>query len=160
MSMQNTKQLKAFTLIELLLVIGIIAVLAVVVFVALDPAKRFADARDARRVTDVETILSAVTQYTIDNKGDVPGNLTTTEKQIGSAISNCGISTGDCSIANDGDCIDLSSALERYLKVIPFDPLDGSTSLTHYSIVRDANGIVTVRACDTEGSPTSISASR
>lgn len=38
---------KGFTLIEILVVIAIIAILATVVFVALDPVTRFADARNA-----------------------------------------------------------------------------------------------------------------
>ena len=42
---------RGFTLIELLVVIAIISILAVVVFVALDPVTRFQDARDSRRPT-------------------------------------------------------------------------------------------------------------
>ena len=55
--MKNTK---GFTLIELLLVIGIIAVLAIVVFVSLDPVKRFSDARDARRVSDLQSMQKLI----------------------------------------------------------------------------------------------------
>jgi type IV pilus assembly protein PilA len=49
-----------FTLVEILLVIGIIAVLAIVVIVALDPAKRFEDVRNARRLSDIQSILMVV----------------------------------------------------------------------------------------------------
>ena len=51
---------RGFTLIELLIVIAIIAILAGVVFVSLDPLQRFLDARDAARWTDVTAVLSAV----------------------------------------------------------------------------------------------------
>lgn len=140
---------QGFTLIEILLVIGIIAVLATVVIVALDPAKRFADARNARRTSDIQSILSAVHQYVIDNKGEFPADLTNTEKQIGTATSGCEVSAGGCSVSGSGDCIDLSS-LEKYLKTTPFDPQNGYSSYTEYSIVKDDNGIVTVRACQAE----------
>lgn len=145
-----------FTLVELLLVVGIIATLAIVVFVALDPAKRFADSRNARRTTDVETILSAVHQYVIDNKGEFPPSVDETEKQIGTGVSGCELFGGLCS-ANLSYCLDLGSMLPRYLKAIPFDPKDGTAEKTQYTIVRDSYGIVTVKACNAEGSIISIS---
>lgn len=141
---------KGFTLIELLLVIGIIAVLAVVVFVALDPAKRFADARDARRISDISSILSAVSQYIVDNKGALPAGLETTEKQLGTSASGCEVYGNHCNV-NVSGCLDLSSDLARYLKILPSDPSTGSEATTHYSIQIDANDIVTVTSCDTEG---------
>lgn len=156
--MTKNKKLEGFTLVELLLVIGIIATLAVVVFVALDPAKRFQDARDAKRTSDVETILSAVHQYIIDNKGAIPADVTSTEKQIGTSSDSCAISTeiGGCSVA--GECVDLSGTLAKYLKDIPLDPTTGiGADHTHYSIMVNENGIVTVRACDAEGGEISVS---
>lgn len=150
---------KGFTLIELLLVIGIIAVLAGVVFVALDPAKRFADARDARRLTDIENILSAVHQYVIDNKGKFPDGLSTSEQQIGIGSSQ------DCQISNrcsvpQGYCLDLSTQLSKYLKTIPSDPANGSDVMTHYSIQLNSENIVTVRSCDLEDQANSGEVSR
>lgn len=141
-----TKQ--GFTLIEILLVIGIIAVLATVVVVALDPAKRFADAKDARRLSDIQSILSAVQQHIVDNKGTLPSGLDSTERQIGTAGSGCSIS-GNCGVTVDS-CIDMSGELSlgHYLKSLPFDPNVTSESTTHYSIQVDSNNIVTVTACD------------
>ena len=155
--MKQTK--KAFTLIEILLVIGMIAVLATVVFVALDPAKRFRDTRDAKRSTDTQSILSAVQTFIIDNQGSLPAGLTTTEKQIGTAATGCAISTGGCAVSGVADCINLTTPLAKYLKTIPIDPSGGTASLTRYSIGMDANGIVTVKACGVEGG-TNISLSR
>ncbi len=155
--MKQTK--KAFTLIEILLVIGMIAVLATVVFVALDPAKRFRDARDAKRSTDAQSILSAVQTFIIDNQGSLPAGLTTTEKQIGTAATGCAISTGGCAVSGVADCINLTTPLAKYLKTIPIDPSGGTASLTRYSIGMDVNGIVTVKACGVEGG-TNISLSR
>ncbi|MDD5083966.1 MAG: type II secretion system protein [Candidatus Moranbacteria bacterium] len=138
-----------FTLIELLLVIGIIAVLAVVVFVALDPAKRFVDARNSRRVSDAQFILTAVRQYVIDNGSTLPTGLDTIEKQLGTGVSGCSLTYGVCS-ANTNYCLDMSSDLAKYLKSLPFDPKEGTSVKTHYTIQVDSNNIITVRACDAE----------
>ena len=90
---------------EILLVIGLLAVLAVVVFVALDPAKRFQDTRNARRTTDIQNILSAVHTYVNDTKGTFPAAITATEKQIGTAVTGCAIATGGCAVAGATDCV-------------------------------------------------------
>lgn len=153
------KSKKGFTLIELLLVIGIIAILAIVVFVALNPAQRFKDARDARRTSDVDTLLSAIHSSIVDNKGTLPTGLSvgTSEVQLGTAVTGCAISTGGCTVTTAA-CLDLSTPLAKYLKTIPIDPT-GTAASTKYSVVVDANGIVTVKACGTEGT-TNLSASR
>lgn len=54
---------RGFTLIELLIVIGILAVLATVVVLVLNPAQLFAQARDSRRVEDLNNVRSAINFY-------------------------------------------------------------------------------------------------
>lgn len=138
---------RGFTLIEILLVIGIIAVLATVVIVSLDPATRFQNARDARRLADIQSILSATQQYIVDNRGSLPNGLDTAEKQIGTANDSCALTNGSCG-ATATYCLDLSTTLAAYLKDIPYDPENGSAARTHYTAVVDSNNIVTIRACD------------
>jgi type IV pilus assembly protein PilA len=137
----NSKN-KGFTLIELLLVIAIIAILAFVVIVALNPIKRLQNARNARRYSDVQSLLTAVHLYAIDNNGSLPTGITTTEVQLGTCASGGALICTTTAAA----CVDLSTPLAKYLKAIPFDPL-ASASATWYSVVKDANNIVTVRAC-------------
>ncbi len=67
------KNQKAFTLIEVLIVIGIIAILAAIVGLAINPARQFAQTNNSTRRTDINGILSAIHQYTIDNQGETPG---------------------------------------------------------------------------------------
>jgi prepilin-type N-terminal cleavage/methylation domain-containing protein len=151
---------KGFTLIELLVVIGILAVLIPIVFVALNPVKRFQDAQDARRVSDVNTILTAVHEYIVDNKGSLPAGLTAgmNETQLGTNGTGCAIASGGCA-ATPTACLDLTTPLNKYLKAIPMDPNGGTATITKYSVVVDSNNLVTVKACGTQGS-TNISSSR
>jgi len=152
-----------FTLIELLVVIAIISALAITVFSALNPVKRLQDSHDARRTSDVDTILTAVHTAIVDAKGALPAGLTTgmAETQLGTGGSGCAIATGGCTVVATA-CVDLATPLAKYLKSMPIDPLGGSTytaSKSGYSIIVDSNNLVTVRACGTEGS-TNISESR
>ena len=159
------KHNKGFTLIELLIVVAIISVLAVTVFVALNPAKRLKDAKDARRSTDIGSILTAIHEYIVDNKGALPTGLTEgmTEKQLGTVTAGCALATGGCSSALATDCVNLTTPLAKYLKTIPFDPdavgVGGTAALTNYNVVVNSDGIVTVKACNAEGG-TNISVSR
>jgi len=157
------KQQKGFTLIELLIVVTIIAALAISVFVALNPSQRLKDAKDARRTADVDTILTAIHTAIVDNKGTLPTGLTTSmaETQLGTGASGCAIATGGCVVVATA-CVDLSTPLVKYLKSIPIDPNGGTTytaAKTGYSVTVDANNIVTIKACGTEGT-TNISVSR
>ncbi len=60
---------KAFTLIELLIVIAIIAVLSIVVILALNPAALLQQSRDSSRLSDLSTLNSAVNTYATDQAG-------------------------------------------------------------------------------------------
>lgn len=54
---------RGFTLIELLVVIAIVGVLAAVVLIAINPAKRLAQARDSGRKSDIGQIATAAQAY-------------------------------------------------------------------------------------------------
>lgn len=163
-----------FTLIELLVVITIIATLAVTVFVALNPLQRLKDSRDARRTSDVDTVLTAVHAYIVDNKGVLPdsmGSLTADQDyQIGTAVAgSCtpALTTGGCTTNAAFKCVDLGADLTSYLKSIPVDPLGGTDNTadeTGYGINISAANIVTIKACRTGAGSTEgtndISASR
>lgn len=145
----------AFTLIELLVVIAIIAVLATVVFVALNPAGRLLDARNARRTNDLQNILTAIHECIIDNDGLLAScGLSTSmaARQLGTAVAGCDNDGVTC--GTNAACLNLSQ-LDPYLASIPVDPLLASTATeTHYSVAVDGNDIVTVTACDAESGMT------
>jgi len=54
---------KGFTLIELVIVIGILAILAAAVVLVLNPAELLAQARDSQRLSDLGSIKSAIALY-------------------------------------------------------------------------------------------------
>jgi len=70
----STKE-KAFTLIELLIVIAIIAILAAVVIASTSSAR--IKARDSRRVADLDAVQNALTMYESDHPGSYPASIDT-----------------------------------------------------------------------------------
>lgn len=103
------KNLRAFTLVELLVVIGVLAILLAITLVAINPTRQFAKANDSKRRSDVNAILNAVNQYTVRNRGTLPGTINTTA----TAISNTG--TNLCPHLVPG-----------YIAAIPSDPQTGT----------------------------------
>jgi len=137
-SLSNAR--RGFTLIELLLVVGIIAILASIVIVAINPTKQLGDTRNAQRKADVNTILSAVYQYSIDNNGNLPSGITTTARNI----CQSDMSAGDCTTLGG---VNLSVLTGSYVVKIPKDPQVSATGTgTNYWIVRDSNSRITVTA--------------
>ena len=62
----QTRRQAGFTLIEILMALLLIAILATIVIIAINPAKQFAQARNTQRTSNVESILNAVGQRIAD----------------------------------------------------------------------------------------------
>lgn len=153
---------KGFTLIELLIVIAVIVVLAAAVFVALNPAKRFADARNSRRSSDVASILNAIKTDQVDNGGTYVASVAAltagNNYVIGTNAAGC--NSGCTAKTTQAACVDLTALVtEGYLGSVPFDPSSGAATFTDYYLTRNSSGTVEVGACDAESGVT-ISVSR
>ncbi len=141
-SLRGELNKRGFTLIEILLVVAAIAILAGIVIIAINPFKQLGDTRNAQRRADVNTILNAVYQYSIDNNGTLPANITTSATAI-------------CQASPCTSLIDLSvlTTSEKYLVSIPKDPLiTATTGTAGYTIMKSSNGRVTVAAPSAEQS--------
>src|SRR5690349_3327197 len=100
------KRQSGFTLLEVLLVVAIIAILAGIVIIAINPGKNLGDTRNSQRQADVTTILNGVYQYSLDNSGALPSGVTATATEI------CATGASSCS-----GLVDLSTVTsnEKYL---------------------------------------------
>lgn len=148
------KNKKGFTLIEILVVIGIIAVLAATVLIAINPARQFKLARDSERLSNVTAILNAVGQNISENRGlfkcgdvavELPSTTTVMKSSGGFNIAQC--------------------IVPVYLASLPFDPTapgahygDATDYDTGYVIYSDSNNRIT--ASSTGEIETSISVTR
>lgn len=133
-------------MIEVLLVVTILAILAAIVILAVNPARQIAQARNGQRRVDVNTILNAVYQFMLDNNGNLPYTLTTTQTEI--CLTGAGTASATC-----GALIDLEGLTnsERYLVSIPTDPSGATTTFgTGYYIRKTSNGRIQVLAPATE----------
>ncbi len=142
--MKNSKSKQAFTLVEILVVIGMLTILFAIVLIAINPARQFSQANNTKRRSDVAAILNAVHQYAADNKGVLPTGITTSPLNIGNAVGEANI---------------CAALVPTYIAEMPVDPTGTYTSCTtydtNYSISKSAtNNRVTVSAPSAELSET------
>jgi len=78
----------AFTLIELVIVIAILAILATVSIMALNPVEYMKSARDATRISELQTINSSVGLYIADGKSNM-GSANTIYVSIPDSSATC-----------------------------------------------------------------------
>lgn len=137
---------KGFTLVEVLLVVVIIAILAGIVIVAVNPGRQIAQTNNTERRAHVQSISNAIAQYSTDHRGARPTGIpAATAQTMGSGAGQANF------------CTDL---VPTYLPSIPFDAQGTGAHWTScadfdsgYTVV-DVSGRITVAAPGAELSET------
>lgn len=127
---------KGFTLVELLIVIGIITVLSAGIIIAINPALQMEQARDRQREAHVSALYGALTEYR-SREGEWPG----------------------CVSGAPEDVYYCDELTHDFIANIPEDPSDDcDEGITGYFVKESTGGRVGVRAECTETSDTKIKA--
>ena len=151
---QKSVSTRAFTLLEILLTIAIIAILSAILLAAINPIRQLSQTRDSQRRNDVSELHKAVQQYFID-KGIYP----TRVADDSGVYSICNSSTylQDSSSPNIdgspdcGDLLNIARLLPTYLSGIPTDPMSSRLGVdTLYKIAISKVTGVYVEAPKTE----------
>ena len=138
---------KGFTLIEILVVVALIAILTAITFIAINPAKNFADTRNAQRSSDVVQILNAITQYTSEQGHSLAAFRTIPDAPVPNCVGNVPSVIGT-------DNVNLATLLvDTYIVGIPTDPTGGTAANTGYKICQ-INGRVQITAPNAENGKT------
>lgn len=143
------KNKHAFTLIELIMVIGVIVILLAGLFVAVDPAKRIGEARDAQRWQDLRAIAEAVETYVADN-ADLPSDFSTTTIGMGDKAILCSSESSlDCNGQTKGCLVvDDTDFWGTYINEIPIDPSSSDTTDSGYYLTRLDGDTLALGVCD------------
>lgn len=129
---------KGFTLVEIIVVIGVLTVVLAIVLIAINPLKQTAQARDTQRRSGAKAILDAVYQHLSEN-GQFPRG--TPGRGGGSIIaSNFGTTSVFC-----------QDLIPTFVAEMPVDPQNGNFNNcndfnTSYFIVRSQEDRITIQA--------------
>lgn len=139
---RSAKTQKGFALLEALLVVAVIAILAGVVAIAINPDKQVSESRNLQRQADIAAILNAVSQYSREHNGTLPSAITTTSTEI------CATDAANCT-----GLADLGMITGSRLAALPKEPQCSKVCASNgigYKIMKDANNRITITAPSAE----------
>ena len=123
-----------FTLMELLLVLGILAILSTIILVAINPTKQLNDARGVNRNVSTRELENAISQYIIDSNivSGVP-----TIKANALDICRDTVTGTDCPDAPvSGYDLSVLTTNGKYLTSLPIDPNETDLNITGYKVYK------------------------
>jgi len=155
------KKYDGFTLVELLIVIGIIGVLGTVAVVVIKPAELLKQARDSTRFSDIDTINKALAIAQVDS---LPlGTANTIYVSIPDTLSNCEslglptppsgwsyacVTAANLRNTNGAGWIPVNftaASIGSPISVLPVDPANSTSSNLYYAYTT-SNGSYTIEA--------------
>jgi prepilin-type N-terminal cleavage/methylation domain-containing protein len=110
---------KGVTLVELILAMGLFALLVTTAFVALNPGGQLASTRNTQRTLHLQALLNSIRQNMADTSG---GGFTCAAGPIPSSTTRMASGGGNYDIA---PCL-----VPAYLPTMPYDP---ATTTAHYT---------------------------
>jgi type II secretory pathway pseudopilin PulG len=116
---RSTRNTTAFTIIEMLVVIGILSVIIVSLLIVLNPVDAQRRSRDTKRLKDVYTMQALLTQY-IDEGGSFTACTTATPCESDATANN---EAAPCS--GSGNWIGGIDVC-KYTRTVPVDPLNAT----------------------------------
>ncbi|MDB4978505.1 MAG: hypothetical protein JWM56_691 [Candidatus Peribacteria bacterium] len=132
-------ELRAFTLIELLIVMAIIALLAVGVIVAVNPWKNIISAQDTQRHHNATELESAMYQHLVDNYSLL--NSTAIPDGSANAKPVCRFQ-----VTSDGTCVNLDALIPAYMADLPTDQAEKNASYSGYLVYTENSRVRIVPA--------------
>ncbi len=137
----------AFTLLELIIVLGILAILFSTIFVALKPSQKIAEAHNAKRRLDIEAIANAIVLHREDG-GTFPTGIDDQARLIVTDTTSSCTGTSCPSAGSIAGCINITNDLRHELTTIPKDPKATDGRTLYYIRYKDRQ--LEVGACNPE----------
>lgn len=117
----------AFTLIELLIVIGILSILVVTILITLNPAEAQKKARDTKRLKDQAVIQAIILQWLNDGNEPLCEQVSNAGK-CSSYRAVAGVKSEPCDRSWIRTSVDGYANLCKYTNTVPVDPLNNQTA--------------------------------
>lgn len=124
-NLDNNKKYSGFTLVELLVVVAIIVILAGVVVGLINPASILAKSRDARRLSDIDSLSKVMALALVDKELD----LITTGNNCFTCVSNVGTQAVDGSGYIKFTKMDGKTGLAKFMAALPVDPVNSGLNI-------------------------------
>lgn len=127
---------QGISLLEVILVVTALFLLTGITVLAINPGDKLGDKNNTQRRVDIQVVLDAIYQYSVDHGGNPPKTITATSTEICLTGSGC------------RGLISLSALTldHKYLKNLPVDPDGATDNGTNYFISRSPDGKITISA--------------